>query len=876
MLAQYHRIKAENPDAILFFRMGDFYETFFDDAPIVARTLGIALTARDKDAKGDRVPLAGFPHHALDTYLHKMIEAGYKIAICEQIEDPKHAKGVVQRAVVRVVTPGTVTDPKVLEINANRFIVAVCSHQGRFGLAAADVSTGEFLVAETTDRRRFTDELARLEPAELVVPSESASALPDDLLAASIPVTELPAWRFSPETARAALLRHFGTLSLEPFGCEGRHAAVGAAGALMVYLQDTQKTGVEHISAMTTYSLESFMVLDADTVRNLELVRSLRDGSPRATLLAVLDATLTPMGGRRLRQALLQPLLDVAAIRARLGAVADLAARPVLQDDLRGLLKQVLDIERIVGRIELGTANARDFLALANSLASLPSVRELLAPLESSLVATLRDALDPCEDVTALIQRAIHQDPPVTLHDGRLIRDGFNAELDELRDVAAHGKERIAELQQRERKRTGIASLKVGYNAVFGYFIEVTKANLANVPDDYARKQTLANAERFVTPELKEWESRILHAQDRTISLEYEIFLQVRDSVRQETARIQRAAAAIGHLDFLLSLAYGAVKNNYAQPDVDESDVLFVKQGRHPVVEQLVTHEGFVPNDTYLDCGREQLHVITGPNMSGKSTYLRQVALITLMAQMGSFVPAAEARVGVVDRIFTRVGASDSLATGQSTFLVEMNETANILHNATKRSLILLDEIGRGTSTFDGLSIAWAVGEHIVRDVGAKTLFATHYHELVELADHYARVRNYNVAVHEGEDSITFLRKVVEGGTDRSYGIHVARLAGLPEEVLERAMGILAALEQHDISVGNQTAPRPRRKRPRTPPNDAGMQLSLFAPRPPTDPLADELRATLADLEPDRMTPLEALALLQTLRDKARGDADGE
>lgn len=876
MMDQYLRMKAENPDAILFFRMGDFYETFLDDAPVVAKTLGITLTARDKDANGDRVPLAGFPHHALDSYLYKMVQAGHKVAICEQIENPKLAKGVVKRAIIRVVTPGTLADPKVLEVKVNHFIVAILTHGRQFGVACCDLSTGEFLVTEFDSPDEVIAEMTRLEPRELIV---SESFRHSELLAAvdaaiHPAVNRLSDWQFDHSTARSVLLEHFEMMTLDGFGCEHLPVAVGAAGALMSYLKDTQKNAVQHITAMSTYSTKSFMTLDADTIRNLELVRTMRDGSRRGTLLDILDATLTPMGGRKLRNALIRPLLDVREIGTRLDAVEEFANNRILTADIRELFDGVYDIERLVGRVGLGTANARDLQTLRNSLAVLPRVRERLSGCSTSLLATLRDALDTCDDVVDLIEHAVHPEPPASLREGNLIRDGFNAELDDLRDLIAHGKERIAQLQESERRRTGIASLKVGYNQVFGYYIEITKPNLSNVPDNYTRRQTLANAERFVTPELKEFEEKILNAESRILDLEYALFTQVRDRVRAESLRIQRAAAVIASLDFLSSLAYVAIRNNYAKPVIDEGATIFIRAGRHPVVEQLVTHEGFVPNDTCLNADNEQLHIITGPNMSGKSTYLRQVALITLMAQMGSYVPAAEAHIGVVDRIFTRVGASDNLALGQSTFLVEMSETASILHNATRRSLIVLDEIGRGTSTFDGLSIAWAVAEHILKHVGAKTLFATHYHELVELADHYVKARNYNVAVHEDEDTVTFLRKVVEGGSDQSYGIHVARLAGLPESVIARAAGILRILEQHDISVTDKRTPRARRRIPKRNITDGGLQLSLFvAPEATTDPVADELRAELAALNVDAMTPLEALSLLHALRAKARSES---
>ena len=904
MMEQYRRIRAENPDAILFFRMGDFYEMFYEDAKIAAEVLEIALTARgEKDDSGEKIPLAGFPHHALDANLHRMVASGRKVAVCEQVEDPKKAKGVVKRAVTRVVTPGTVTDPHSLDQKANTFIAAAYRFQGRWGAAVADLSTGEFYVLETDSEERFVSELERIGPAELALPEDlqlpsgGAEREPE-----SGPQLETrPAWEFDPDSARLLLERHFQTRGLDGFGCAEMEAAVGAAGALLSYLSETQKENIRHITAIGVRSTETFMTLDSATVRNLELIRSMRDGSAHGTLLHALDMTLTPMGGRKLRRALLEPLLDAGEICARIDAVSELKEDPLPLDELRTLLKGVHDVERLIGRVGLGSANARDLRALGASLGALPSVKaDFLAGRESSLLRTLDDSLDPCEEIAERIERAVHEAPPAGLRDGGLIRDGYSEELDRLRGVSTGAKERIAALQEREREATGIQSLKVGFNQVFGYYIEVTKANLSKVPEGYLRKQTLANAERYITEELKGFEEEALNAEERSVELEYELFAELREQVREETARIQSAGAVLGMLDFLSTLAFAALRHNYVKPTVNEGGAVRIRDGRHPVVELLALDEGFVPNDTALDSESGRFHVITGPNMSGKSTYLRQTALIVLMAQMGSFVPASEAEIGVVDRVFTRVGASDHLAGGQSTFLVEMNETANILNNATERSLLILDEVGRGTSTFDGLSIAWAVSEHIAGRLGAKTLFATHYHELIELASRAEGVRNYNASVREEGGAVTFLRKIAEGGVDESYGIHVARLAGLPSSVVSRAMDILEALEKHELSAaayggakagpegasdaesedesggGSGSAARPRGRPTSRPALGGPLQMSLFVPPSAgsADPALEALREELLSLQVEEMTPLEALNALSALRKKAE-DASG-
>jgi DNA mismatch repair protein MutS len=1264
LMEQYKRLKNQYPDAILLCRVGDFYEAFFDDAELIARELEIVLTSRDKDKA---TPMAGIPHHALDSYLYKLVNGGHKVAILEQIEDAKNvpAGELVKRDIVRIVTPGTLTDPKVLNQRMNNYLVAVCVLKGVYGLAFVDLSTGEFAVTELECLEKLWTELHRLAPKELLFSEafddpEMLERIQVDLKAA---VNTLPDWRFALDTTRSELLQHFNTLSLDGFGCEHLPAAICAAGALIYYLHETQKQEVEHILSIHTYTVSDFMILDADTQRNLELTTSIRDGSSKGTLLETIDQTVTPMGARKLRGCLLQPLLQPDQINARLNAVEELKNQIGTQEEIRDLLNKMYDMERLISRISLGSANARDLLALKDSLHLIPAIKVQLQDCETSLLKTLNETLDPLDQLANLIESATHPEPPVTLREGGLIRDGYSEQLDELRAITSRGKSWIAELQQLEREKTGITSLKIGFNQVFGYYIEVTRSNLHLVPDDYIRKQTLTNAERFITPELKEREAQILNAQDQIQALEYNLFFEIRTQIGQETERIQQTAAVIGMIDVIANLAYIASKHDYAKPIIDEkSDEIIIRNGRHPVVERLFTQEGFVPNDTALNCRDGQMHIITGPNMSGKcvrgdtlvftdaglapiaslqpgkvavdtfapvsyrvkglngdahathfyvggrrrtvrirtklgyelegtpehriwvrrrcgtedwkplgeiessdsvaidcqidlwgncetletpgaasmqsqvnrlgaprdstprsmpprltpdlayamgllvgdgvlterkalslvtrdsflrrefrrimqaefgyctepttksrhsndrvsdlqirlffealglryaaavrvppailrapktivsaflqglfdttsdvdakgnitlftpslllakqvhtlllnfgvvsslqekkashtgnwnyrisiggvdaltfcgqigirhprkrndakhihligysghsdvecserqtsangryvydsivditpgaaevfdlsveeshsfvangfvnhnSTYLRQTALITLFAQMGSFVPASAAKIGIVDRIFTRVGASDNLVMGQSTFLVEMNETANILNNATPRSLIILDEIGRGTSTFDGLSIAWAVAEYILdkKKIGGKTLFATHYHELIELAGKYKHVKNYNVAVHEDGEKITFLRKVVEGGTDQSYGIHVARLAGLPLAVIARAQQILEILEQHNLSVEGDAsdrlpkaapkAPRPRRRLSQSAFQDDSLQLALFTPK--THPIVEELQ----NLDLNQLTPMGALNLLYQLKAKA-------
>ena len=882
MMELYRQVKKQHEDSILLCRVGDFYEAFYEDAELISKLLEIALTTRShKNQKTPPPPMAGIPHHALDSYLYKLVSAGHKVAILDQTEDAKVARDenrLVKRDVVRIVTPGTVTDPKVLEHKTNNYILSVYQEKDIYGIAVADLSTGEFQVTELTDFSRLWAEINRFSPKECLL----AESFQEDQLIEQLKielksvVNFLPDWRYDFDSARTELLEHFKTISLDGFGCEHLSIAICAAGALIYYLHETQKQEVEHILSLQTYTLSEYMVLDADTQRNLELTTSIRDGSMNGTLLEVLDQTMTSMGGRKLRQCLLQPLLDVNDIQERLEAVDELKTQISLQEELREALGQMSDMERLITRISLGSVNGRDLHSLKDSLQLVPAIKEQLQNCQSSLLTTLNEDLNPMAELVELIERGIHPNPPATIREGGVISDSYNAELDELREIVGQGREWMAALQEDERKRSGITSLKIGFNQVFGYYIEVTKPNLNMVPEHYIRKQTLRNSERFITPELKEQEAKVLNAEDRIQTLEYDLFCEIRDEVAKSTEIIQKISGIIAMVDVIANFAYCASKYDYVKPTVENTDEIIIRDGRHPVVEQIFVQEGFVPNDTLLNCAEEQLHIITGPNMSGKSTYLRQTALIVLMSQIGCFVPASAAKIGLVDRIFTRVGASDNLVMGQSTFLVEMNETANILNNATQKSLVILDEVGRGTSTFDGLSIAWAVSEYLLdeKKMGAKTLFATHYHELVELASKYKRAKNYNVAVHEDGEKVTFLRKVVPGGADQSYGIHVARLAGLPQVVISRAQQILEVLEQHNISVEadaetspsnkeNPTMPRPKRRVTRKTIQSDSLQMALFTPK--THPLVEEIRK----LELSQMTPLDAVNILYDLKAKA-------
>jgi len=826
MMSQYRRVKGEvSPDTIVFFRLGDFYEMFFEDAKEAAQLLDITLTRRQN------APMCGVPHHAVDFYLAKLIKAGKKVAICEQMEDPALAKGIVRREITRVVTPGTVLEDQVLDSNRNNYLAGLNFSGAVFGLALLDLSTGTFWVEESADTGTLRDNLARYAPAECIVPAEQR----DDPRLRSVLgegcrlVTPAEDWTFEPATAADLLTRHFQVHSLAGFGGDGLSAAVGAAGAVLHYVTRELRREAGHIRRLTRRNPADFMLLDEATIANLDLVaaRGPARGGVTATLLGVLDTTRTAMGGRLLRDWLLRPLTNRDTITLRHNAVEHLFKNRGRLAGLREALAEIKDLERLVARLGGGTGNARDLQALGVSLAGLPRLKEQLQGVPAGRLAELDDAVRPLPELAALIARALVDEPPLPLKEGGLIRPGYHAELDELRQAATQGRQWLAEFQAREQERTGIKSLKVRHNQVFGYYIEITRANLGQVPPDYVRKQTMVNAERFITPQLKEYENKILGAQERAMALEYELFLDLRAAAVKETPAVQQTAQAIAELDALSTLAERALTLNYTRPAVHNGDRLHIIAGRHPVIEQMPEAERFVANDTRLDNDRNQIMIITGPNMAGKSTYIRQVALIVIMAQMGSFVPAEAAEVGIVDRVFTRVGASDDIARGRSTFMVEMQETANILNNATARSLIVLDEIGRGTSTFDGISIAWAVAEYLHNNpaVKAKTLFATHYHELTDLALTMPGIQNYNVLVSEKNDRIAFLRRIVPGAADKSYGIQVARLAGLPPDVIARAKEILGNLEESEFGESGQpTIARRKERKERVDPG----QLHLF------------------------------------------------
>jgi len=867
-MLQYHRMKAEHPDALLFFRMGDFYELFFEDAVVAARALEIALTSRSKDRGGEPIPMCGVPHHAVTTYVGRLVKQGFRVALCEQMEDPRTAKGVVKREVVRVVTPGTQLEASALDAAEAAFVLALAPGPSSLGAAWIDATTGEFEVAEWEGAAawdRLRDDLGASRPRELLVPR--GSALPPWLSDATssegaIPRTEMDESAFDPRAARRELLAHFGVLTLEAFGCEGQSAAIAAGAAALRYVRDTQKRDLAHVTSLRTRAGEDGLVIDALTRRNLELVENAVDGSRRGTLLDVLDLTRTAMGARRLRQWLLRPLVQLESIQDRLDAVEELAFRTVERARLREVLGDVQDLDRIVGRVSLGTSSPRDLRALARSLRALPdaaaSVEECQAPLVRSELKDLDPPLDVAEDVEAIVV----DEPPPTLREGGVVRAGVDAELDSLREISQGGRTTIAAIEERERARTGIASLKVRFNRVFGYYIEVSKSNLGAIPDDYIRKQTIAGGERFVTPELKEYEEKVLKADERIVAREAEIVEALRSRVAGQARRIQASSRAVASLDTLAALAEVACRHNYVKPRLSTGEELVFVEGRHPVMERVLS-EPFVANDLRMAEDAARLFILTGPNMGGKSTYLRQTALIVVMAQMGGFVPAREAKVGLVDRVFTRVGASDLILRGQSTFMVEMQETAHILRHATRRSLVLLDEIGRGTATFDGLSIAWAVAEHLARGgAGPKTLFATHYHELTDLAADLPGVGNLHVSAREWQDGVVFLRKIEPGGSDRSYGIQVGRLAGLPAPVVVRAQEILGNLERTEFDREG----RPRLAHSGDSPGPApGRQLRLFAA--PDEGVLDDLRK----VDPDHLTPVQALALLAELKRRLGG-----
>ncbi|MDX9971606.1 MAG: DNA mismatch repair protein MutS [FCB group bacterium] len=844
MLRQYLQAKAEGGDSLLFFRMGDFYELFYEDAVEVAERLGLTLTSRDGGEKDARVPMAGVPYRSVDSYIARLIKAGRTVTICDQMEDPKEAKGIVKRAVTRTITPGTIMEPDLLEETSNNYLAALHLENDCAGLAFLDVTTGEFLAAQidTDLERTLIDELTRMAPAEVLVPVGFDGTLEQRLRSrfAETAFTHRGEEEFDREAARDLLQEEFGLATLKGLGLHDAPQALASAGAALSYVKATQRDAVPHLRMPRRYSPGNYVVLDGNTQRNLELVESLADKRRRGTLLAVLDRTLTSMGGRKLRHWILHPLVDVDEIRERHNAVENLFNAGELRMQLREALRGMGDLERLLGRLTSHSGNARDLKALGASLSRVPELKSVLNEAQAPLLVALRDGMDELDDVAGWIEEAIVNEPPPTLNDGNLIKDEYNEELDRLRGLVRGGRDWIAALQRDECARTGISTLKVGYNKVFGYYIEVSRGQVHLVPPDYERKQTLVNAERYVTPKLKSREEEIVTAQDRMEKLERDLFIELRERVSEEARRIQETADALATVDVLLSLAEVASAQNYCKPEIDLSNELRIKDGRHPVVEDLMPRGTFVPNDTLLDVDKAYLQIVTGPNMAGKSTYLRQVALIALMAQIGSFVPAAQARIGVVDRIFTRVGASDNLVRGESTFMVEMIETANILNTATHRSLVVLDEIGRGTSTFDGISIAWSVAEHIHDTLRAKTLFATHYHELTELGNQLEHAKNVNVAVREWSGKVVFLYRIVDGGADHSYGIQVAKLAGLPNKVIERARDILESLE----SGNTATLGIPQ-------------QMNLFGPT--TEPAGPTpLEKELESINPDDLSPREA------------------
>ena len=870
MMQKYLETKEEYKDCILFYRLGDFYEMFFEDAKTVSRELELTLTGKNCGLD-ERAPMCGVPHHAVESYLNKLISKGYKVAICEQVEEPKLAKGLVKREVTRIVTPGTNLDIQALEESRNNYLICVIYIEDRFSLAACDVTTGEFCVTEMDSPRKLLDEVYKYEPAELICNDAfllSGIDIEDLKYKLNLAVYSLEAWYFDDELCARKLNEHFGIDSLSCFDLNPGDCRVISAGALLCYLYETQKNSLRQIRTIRNYNVSEYMILDSATRRNLELTETIRDKLKRGSLLGVLDRTKTAMGGRALRSFVEQPLIDRGRINGRLDAVEELQKKVITREEIREYLNPVYDLERLMSRVIYKSANPRDILALGQSLKMLGPVKTQLKDFNSEVLKRLYNDLDTLDDLRDLIEQAISDEPPLQIKEGGIIREGYNETVDSLRNAKKEGKSWLASLESKDRERTGIKNLKIKYNRVFGYYFEVTNSFKDMVPDDYIRKQTLANAERYTTDELKELEDTILNSEEKLFSLEYDLFCEIRDTLADNIDRILKTAGVIAELDVYASLAYVAEKNHYCRPKVNERGVIDISKGRHPVVEQMMNSGMFINNDTHLDNGKNRISIITGPNMAGKSTYMRQAALIVLMAQIGSFVPAESANIGIVDRIFTRVGASDDLASGQSTFMVEMAEVANILRNATSNSLLILDEIGRGTSTFDGLSIAWAVVEYISNPklLGAKTLFATHYHELTELEGKLDSVNNYCIAVKEQGDNIVFLRKIVRGGADKSYGIQVAKLAGVPDFVIDRAKEIVDELSDNDITVNVKSiAEKKEEKKSRVKRLDEVdlNQMSLFDTV--TD---DDIVNELKGLDLNNMTPMDALNTLSRLQNR--------
>ncbi|MDY5478792.1 MAG: DNA mismatch repair protein MutS [Enterocloster clostridioformis] len=874
MMQHYMETKKEYPDCILFYRLGDFYEMFFDDALTVSKELEITLTGKDCGLS-ERAPMCGVPFHAVDSYLYRLVQKGYKVAIAEQMEDPKQAKGLVKREVIRVVTPGTITSSQVLDETKNNYLMGIVYMDGIYGISTADISTGDFMVTEVDSDRELFDEINKFSPSEIICNNALyMSGVDMDELKNryQVVISALDSRFFGEESCRRILMEHFKVGALVGLGLEDYATGIIAAGAVMQYIYETQKSTLEHITTITPYSTGQYMVIDTSTRRNLELVETMREKQKRGTLLWVLDKTKTAMGARLLRACIEQPLIHRDEIIRRQNAVEELNMNYISREEICEYLNPIYDLERLIGRISYKTANPRDLIAFRSSLEMLPYIKRILGEFNSELLAELARELDPLQDIFQLIGNAIVEDPPITVREGGIIRDGYNEEADKLRQAKTEGKNWLAELEAKEKEKTGIKTLKVKFNKVFGYYFEVTNSFKDQVPDYYIRKQTLTNAERFTTDELKQLEDIIMGAEEKLVSLEYDLFCEVRDKIGAEVIRIQKTAKSIAGIDVFCSLSVVATRRNYVKPSINDKGVIQIKNGRHPVVEQMMRDDMFVANDTFLDNGKNRLSVITGPNMAGKSTYMRQVALIVLMAQLGSFVPAQEADIGICDRVFTRVGASDDLASGQSTFMVEMTEVANILRNATRNSLLVLDEIGRGTSTFDGLSIAWAVIEHISNSklLGAKTLFATHYHELTELEGTIAGVKNYCIAVKEQGDDIVFLRKIVRGGADKSYGIQVAKLAGVPDSVIARAKEIAEELSDADITarakeIAEISSNITQHKAVPKPDEVDLQQLSFF------DTVKDDdIIRELDSLELSTMTPLDAMNTLYRLQTKLK------
>ena len=874
MMKQYMETKSQYQDCILFYRLGDFYEMFFEDALTASRELEITLTGKNCGQE-EKAPMCGVPYHAVEGYLNRLVAKGYKVAICEQVEDPKTTKGIVKREVVRIVTPGTNLDTQALDETKNNYIMCIVYIADRYGVSVADISTGDYFVTEIPDSAKLLDEIYRFSPSEIIcneafyMSGVDMDGMKDRL---GITIYSLESWYFDDEVCRKKLLEHFEVSSFAGLGLADYDCGIISAGALLQYLLETQKNSLSNLTHITPYAAGKFMMIDSSTRRNLELCETLREKQKRGSLLWVLDKTKTAMGARTLRKYVEQPLIDKTEIIRRLDAVQELKEQAISREEIREYLSPVYDLERLITKIAYGSANPRDLTAFRSSLEMLPALLYILQEMKAELLKDLAVDLDPLEDLCILVKKAIREDPPIAMKEGNIINDGYNEEVDKLRRAKSDGKDWLAKLENDEREKTGIKNLKIKYNKVFGYYLEVTNSYKEMVPEYYTRKQTLANAERYITPELKELEDMILGAEDKLYALEYELYSEVRDLIASQIERIQKTAKAVAALDAFASLALVAERNNYVRPKINEKGVIDIKEGRHPVVERMIPNEMFISNDTYLDDKKHRISIITGPNMAGKSTYLRQTALIALMAQIGSFVPAKSANIGLSDRIFTRVGASDDLASGQSTFMVEMTEVANILRNATSKSLLILDEIGRGTSTFDGLSIAWAVIEYISdsRLLGAKTLFATHYHELTELEGKIDNVNNYCIAVKEKGDDIVFLRKIVKGGADKSYGIQVAKLAGVPELVIGRAKEIVEELSDEDITARvSEIASKERvvKKKPKVKKYDDVdiAQMSLFDTVKDDDVLEE-----LKNLDVGNMTPIDALNTIYRLQNKLK------